>query len=102
MGTFGLENGVLVFGGFGSVGRHARRNQSLMVDTLSGSLRAIRVESCPSSRLGHTACLVGECVFVIGGRADPEKILSDVWVLDTQKKEWKLFWNADPQPGFMI
>ncbi|KAL6200966.1 hypothetical protein ACLB2K_024681 [Fragaria x ananassa] len=84
------ENGVLVFGGFGGMGRHARRNQSLLVDPLSGGLRVIRVGSGPSSRLGHTACLVGDRVFVIGGRADPEKILSDVWVLDIQKNEWTL------------
>ncbi|XP_050367895.1 tRNA wybutosine-synthesizing protein 2/3/4 [Argentina anserina] len=81
---------ILVFGGFGGVGRHARRNQCMLVDTLSGSLRRIRVESGPSPRLGHTACLVGDCVFVIGGRADPEKVLSDVWVLDIRKNEWKL------------
>ncbi|XP_062013510.1 tRNA wybutosine-synthesizing protein 2/3/4 [Rosa rugosa] len=85
-----VDNGILVFGGFGGIGRHARRNQCLLVDALSGSLRGISIESSPSPRLGHTASLVGHCVFVIGGRADPEKILSDVWVLDIQKKEWKL------------
>ncbi|KAK9907001.1 hypothetical protein M0R45_002533 [Rubus argutus] len=84
------QTGILVFGGFGGMGRHGRRNHSLLVDPLAGSLRAIQVESSPSPRLGHTSSLVGDCVFVIGGRADPEKILSDVWVLNAEKNEWKL------------
>ncbi|KAM1108590.1 hypothetical protein ACFX2B_005165 [Malus domestica] len=84
------RNGVLVFGGFGGMGRHGRRSSSWLVDPLSGTLRAIDADGTPSPRLGHTTSLVGDCVFVIGGRADPEKILSDVWVLNTAKNEWKL------------
>ncbi|ONI09967.1 hypothetical protein PRUPE_4G021000 [Prunus persica] len=83
------QNGVLVFGGFGGIGRHGRRNHSWLVDPFSGTVKAINVESSPSPRLGHTSSLVGDCVFVIGGRSDPEKILNDVWVLNTSKKEWK-------------
>ncbi|KAI3948825.1 hypothetical protein MKX01_022239 [Papaver californicum] len=33
---------------------------------------------------------VGECIFVIGGREDPTKILNEVWVLNTAKCEWRL------------
>lgn len=84
------QNGVLVFGGFGGMGRHGRRRSSWLVDPLSGTLRAIDADCTPSPRLGHTSSLVGDCVFVIGGRADPEKILGDVWVLNTAKNEWKL------------
>ncbi|BFG27473.1 hypothetical protein CerSpe_137470 [Prunus speciosa] len=83
------QNGVLVFGGFGGIGRHGRRNHSWLVDPFSGTVKAINVESSPSPRLGHTSSLVGDCVFVIGGRSDPEKIMSDVWVLNTSKNEWK-------------
>lgn len=83
------QNGVLVFGGFGGIGRHGRRNHSWLVDPFSGTVKAINVESSPSPRLGHTSSLVGDFVFVIGGRSDPEKILSDVWVLNTSKNEWK-------------
>ncbi|XWS12834.1 hypothetical protein CRYUN_Cryun37aG0124300 [Craigia yunnanensis] len=81
---------VLVFGGFGGNGRHARRNDSFLLDPLHGTLKEINVVGCPSPRLGHTSSLVGDCVFVIGGRADPLKILSDVWVLNTVKNAWRL------------
>lgn len=90
--TLGSTNhsGILVFGGFGGLGRHARRNNCLLVDPFSGTLKALEVEAGPSPRLGHTSSLVGDSMFVIGGRADPENILSDVWVLNTAKNEWKL------------
>ncbi|OMO76800.1 tRNA transferase Trm5/Tyw2 [Corchorus capsularis] len=81
---------VLVFGGFGGIGRHERRNDSFLLDPLHGTLREIKVADCPSPRLGHTSSLVGDCMFVIGGRADPLNILNDVWILNTIKKEWKL------------
>ncbi|XP_048317963.2 tRNA wybutosine-synthesizing protein 2/3/4 [Ziziphus jujuba] len=84
------HNKVLVFGGFGGMGRHGRRNNSLLLDPFFGTLKAFGVEGGPTPRLGHTSSLVGDSMFVIGGRADPEKILSDVWVLNIAKKEWKL------------
>ncbi|RZC65651.1 hypothetical protein C5167_009347 [Papaver somniferum] len=83
-------NEVLVFGGFGGVGRHARRNDTLILDTQTGNLKAINIDGSPSPRLGHTSLVVGECIFVIGGREDPTKILDEVWVLNTAKSEWRL------------
>ncbi|KAF5200292.1 tRNA wybutosine-synthesizing protein 2/3/4 [Thalictrum thalictroides] len=85
-----LHQKILIFGGFGGVGRHARRNDILMLDPLYGTLELISVEGPPSPRLGHTSSLVGEDVFVIGGRGDPTNILNDVWVFNTNKNEWKL------------
>ncbi|OVA06603.1 tRNA transferase Trm5/Tyw2 [Macleaya cordata] len=83
-------NKVLVFGGFGGLGRHSRRNDTLILDPQSGTLEAINADGPPSPRLGHTSLVVGECVFVIGGREDPTKILNDVWVFNTAKNEWRL------------
>ncbi|KAF6168117.1 hypothetical protein GIB67_011502 [Kingdonia uniflora] len=81
---------VVVFGGFGGQGRHARRNDSLMLDPFSGTLVAVNVEGPPSPRLSHTSSVTGECIFIIGGRGDPLKILNDVWVLDMARNEWSL------------
>ncbi|PWA89960.1 tRNA wybutosine-synthesizing protein [Artemisia annua] len=80
---------ILVFGGFGGIGRHARRNDSWLIDSVSGQLQLVDFASTPSPRLGHTASLVGELMFVIGGRADPGNVLNDVWVLNTTNNEWK-------------
>ncbi|KAK7363744.1 hypothetical protein VNO77_05898 [Canavalia gladiata] len=83
---------IVVFGGFGGMGRHARKNDLLLLDPYSGNLEMINTFGCasPSPRLGHTASLVGDLLFVIGGRTGPDKILSDVWIFDTTKKFWKL------------
>ncbi|XP_010655400.1 tRNA wybutosine-synthesizing protein 2/3/4 isoform X2 [Vitis vinifera] len=80
---------VIVFGGFGGMGRHARRNDAFVLDPLHGTLKAVNAEGTPSPRLGHTSSMVGDLMFIIGGRADPENILDNVWVLDTAKNEWR-------------
>ncbi|XP_030491672.2 tRNA wybutosine-synthesizing protein 2/3/4 [Cannabis sativa] len=84
------NNGIMVFGGFGGMGRHSRRNYCLLLDSFTGTLTAFDAEGGPSPRLSHSSSLVGDSMFVIGGRADPENILSEVWVLNTAKREWKL------------
>ncbi|XVF40751.1 hypothetical protein PTKIN_Ptkin01aG0140400 [Pterospermum kingtungense] len=81
---------ILLFGGFGGNGRHARRNDSFLLDPLHETFKQINVVGCPSPRLGHTSSFVGDSMFVIGGRADPFSILSDVWALNTVKNEWRL------------
>ncbi|XP_071697573.1 tRNA wybutosine-synthesizing protein 2/3/4-like isoform X2 [Rutidosis leptorrhynchoides] len=80
---------LLVFGGFGGMGRHARRKDLWVLDSVSGRLELVDVGSTPSARLGHAACLVEDLMFVIGGRADPKNVLNDVWVLSTTNFEWK-------------
>lgn len=84
------ENEVMVFGGFGGMGRHARRNESLLLNPCMGTLKTMNVKGSPTPRLGHTCSLVGDFVFVIGGRADPVNILCDVWVLNAAKNEWRI------------
>ncbi|KAK1304759.1 tRNA wybutosine-synthesizing protein 2/3/4 [Acorus calamus] len=81
---------ILVFGGFGGLGRHARRSDTLMIDPKSGVVNLIDIEGPPSPRLGHTSSVVGEQVYVIGGRGDPKQIFNDVWVLNTAENKWKL------------
>ncbi|XP_065878046.1 tRNA wybutosine-synthesizing protein 2/3/4 isoform X2 [Euphorbia lathyris] len=84
------KNDILLFGGFGGMGRHSRRNDTLLIDPIKGTLRAIDAVNAPSPRIGHTASLVGDSVFVIGGRSDPLNILADVWTLNIASNEWKL------------
>lgn len=81
---------VLIFGGFGGMGRHARRNECLLLDLSQGTLKLICTDVSPSPRLGHTSSLIGDRMFVIGGRADPLNILSDVWVFNIAENQWKL------------
>lgn len=88
--TMPNDKKLLVFGGFGGIGRHARRNDCLLLDPLCGTLNALDVDNAPSPRLGHTSSLVGDFMYVIGGRSDPVTILNDVWVLNTAKNKWSL------------
>lgn len=81
---------VLIFGGFGGMGSHARRNDYFLLDPLCGKLEEVDTQGRPSPRLGHTSSLVGDLMYVIGGRADPLNILNDVWVLNTKMRQWKL------------
>ncbi|XP_051125292.1 tRNA wybutosine-synthesizing protein 2/3/4 isoform X2 [Andrographis paniculata] len=81
---------VAVFGGFGGFGRHARRNDLLLIDTESGIVDVVCVARAPSPRLGHTSSVIGDFMYVIGGRAGPTNILNEVWVFSKAKKEWKL------------
>ncbi|KAK4753279.1 hypothetical protein SAY87_022077 [Trapa incisa] len=86
----GSTRKIILHGGFGGMGRHTRRNDSLLLDPTNGILEAIHTTRTPSPRMGHTASMVGEEMFVIGGRADPTNILGEVWVLDTTTSEWTL------------
>ncbi|XP_011096065.1 tRNA wybutosine-synthesizing protein 2/3/4 [Sesamum indicum] len=81
---------IIIFGGFGGIGRHARRNDLLLLDTESGIMETIAATGAPSPRLGHTSSVIGDFIYVIGGRADPVNILNEVWVFNNAKKEWKL------------
>lgn len=83
---------VIVFGGFGGMGRHARRNDLLLLDPYSGTLETIITVGniSLSPRMGHTSSVVGDHMFLIGGRTGPDKILNEVWAFLTVKNCWKL------------
>ncbi|KAL0542912.1 hypothetical protein IC582_017993 [Cucumis melo] len=85
-----IHNKVIAFGGFGGMGRHARRNDLLQFDMLSYTLQTINVEDRPSPRLGHTSSLVGDRLYVVGGRTDPTCILKDVWLFNITQEKWTL------------
>ncbi|XP_021766875.1 tRNA wybutosine-synthesizing protein 2/3/4-like [Chenopodium quinoa] len=85
---------ILIYGGFGGIGRHARRSDCLLLDLFSGRLSVLDVKGSPSPRMGHTSSLVGGSMIVIGGRADPTNILDELWIFDIMKAEWKLVGNT--------
>ena len=86
---------ILIYGGFGGTGRHARRNDCLLFDPFSGRVATLTVNGSPPPRVGHTSSLVGDLMFVIGGRADPANILDDLWMFNITKTEWKLVCSTD-------
>uniref|UniRef100_A0A0E0EBY0 tRNA wybutosine-synthesizing protein 2/3/4 n=1 Tax=Oryza meridionalis TaxID=40149 RepID=A0A0E0EBY0_9ORYZ len=86
--TVGREHHILTFGGFGGPGRHARRNYSLLVNPGSGLLTELKVTESPSPRMGHTITVVGNDIYVVGGRGGPSEILNDIWVLERSNNRW--------------
>ncbi|EPS57898.1 hypothetical protein M569_16919 [Genlisea aurea] len=82
---------IVVFGGFGGLGRHARKNDLFVLDADSRSVETIDGgPGAPLPRLGHTCSAVGDSVYAIGGRADPLNILNEIWVFDYEKRDWML------------
>ncbi|KAG0481543.1 hypothetical protein HPP92_012401 [Vanilla planifolia] len=64
---------VVVYGGFGGIGQHARRNYTLLLDIQSGMLKQIDAAESPSARVGG-----------------PNQIFNDVWVLKVSENRWTL------------
>ncbi|KMT04175.1 hypothetical protein BVRB_8g186230 [Beta vulgaris subsp. vulgaris] len=85
---------ILIYGGFGGIGRHARRSDCLLLDPSSGRFSVLNVKGSPSPRMGQTSSLVGGSMIVVGGRADPTNILDDLWIFNIEKAEWKMVGNA--------
>ncbi|XP_020573877.1 tRNA wybutosine-synthesizing protein 2/3/4 isoform X2 [Phalaenopsis equestris] len=88
-----INNGVkevIIFGGFGGIGNHARRNYTLLLDTQSGHLKEVDAIGSPSPRVGHTSTAVENILYVIGGRGGPMQIFDDVWAFNTTEKRWTL------------
>lgn len=81
---------LLLFGGYGGLGTHSRQNDILMLDIETGSLKSLNASNSPTPRMGHTASMVGQCLFIIGGREDPTRILNDVWFLNMDELKWHL------------
>uniref|UniRef100_A0A0E0LL90 tRNA wybutosine-synthesizing protein 2/3/4 n=1 Tax=Oryza punctata TaxID=4537 RepID=A0A0E0LL90_ORYPU len=84
----GREQHILTFGGFGGPGRHARRNYCLVLNHRSGLLTELKVTESPSPRMGHTITVVGNDIYVVGGRGGPSEILNDVWFLESTMNRW--------------
>lgn len=86
----GHQKQILLFGGFGGIGRHARQNDTLILDPVSGILKALHGEILPPMRMGQSISTVGADVYLIGGRGDPAQIWNDVWVMHIATQKWEL------------
>lgn len=82
------HHSLLVYGGFGGPGRHARQGNSLVLDCLTGELKCLETFYTRPPRMSHVAVVVGQSMVVIGGRHDPSTCLGDVCVLDLKTKSW--------------
>ncbi|KAF3796766.1 tRNA wybutosine-synthesizing protein 2/3/4 [Nymphaea thermarum] len=58
---------ILVFGGFGGVGRHSRQNDSLLLDPRTGMLKVLHAVGPPSPRIGHTSSVIVDVYFLLSG-----------------------------------
>lgn len=87
---FTSSKSLFIFGGYGGLGTHSRQNDTLMLDIETGSLKILNTSNSPTPRMGHTASMVGQCLFIIGGREDPTRILNDVWFLNMAELKWYL------------
>lgn len=82
------DHSLLVYGGFGGTGRHARQGTPLLLNSVTGELQCLETSCAPPPRMSHVAVTIGESMVVIGGRFDPSTSLGDVCVLDFITKSW--------------
>lgn len=80
---------ILIYGGFGGQGRHARQEDLLILESSTNTLKGVETVKSPGPRMAHVAVLVGSDMVVIGGRRDPSTCLGDVCVLDLTTNTWK-------------
>ncbi|MCO5550041.1 hypothetical protein L7F22_003518 [Adiantum nelumboides] len=79
---------LLIFGGYGGSIKQGRQNDLVLLTVEDGLAQSLHAVNPPVARMGHTACLVGQNMVVIGGREDPSKLLGDVCVLEFDKMQW--------------
>lgn len=82
------QHSLVVYGGFGGPGRHARLGNALVLDCLTGELKCLETSYAPPPRMSHIAVVIGHHMVVFGGRYDPSTCLGDVCVLDLKAKSW--------------
>ncbi|KAJ7557692.1 hypothetical protein O6H91_04G005500 [Diphasiastrum complanatum] len=80
---------LMVFGGYGGSGRHGRLNDLLLINLQSGSLEPVNAVNPLRPRMAHTACIIDNAMWVIGGREDPSTPLGDVLVFHLGSLLWK-------------
>ncbi|TVY90523.1 Epithiospecifier protein [Lachnellula willkommii] len=100
-----------IFGGEGSSPREPVDNDMHIITLPSGSVSStdykavsakpeLSEDEVPEKRVGHTAAVIGERIFVFGGRGGrdmrPLEEYGRVWVYDTRSDVWTYL---DPVPG---
>ncbi|PNH11727.1 tRNA wybutosine-synthesizing protein 2/3/4, partial [Tetrabaena socialis] len=97
-----LGRRIVLVGGYGGGGAHARRADVLLYDTPSRTWEALApadpAAPAPPARMGHgAAALGGGHVVVVGGRTSPVDPLGDVWILDLGARAWiRVHADVDP------
>ena len=95
---------MLIFGGNGFVGFYGQANHFLddtwIFDIEKKKWKEIDVrEEEPPERYCHSAVYdpAGKQMFIFGGLNNTKKYLSDIWIFDIQKKEWKEIPSAEEE-----
>ncbi|KAL2891844.1 Nitrile-specifier protein 5 [Ceratocystis lukuohia] len=64
------------------------------------------LEPVPAPRVGHATAVIGNRIFMFGGRGGPAMIPLDeggrVWVFDTRVGRWTFLDPASPAPGVLV
>eukprot|EP00210_Caulerpa_lentillifera_P009558 g9116.t1 len=79
-----IRNQFVVFGGYGGQSSHQRLNDIVCFNPVSKTIHFPMISGAiPSSRMHHTATTLGDSIYIIGGRSNPQTPLKDVFKLDT-------------------
>lgn len=103
-----IGNLLVVFGGTctGESGKFHYFDDVWVLDTDASPMHWSKPRtggaSAPVGRYAHASCLIGNKVYIYGGRGANGAVLTDLWELDIEKWFWKLMISstAPPPPRF--
>eukprot|EP00210_Caulerpa_lentillifera_P009018 g8607.t1 len=79
-----IRNQFVVFGGYGGQSSHQRLNDIVCFNSVSKTIHFPVISgTIPAPRMHHTATTLGDSIYIIGGRSNPQTALEDVFKLDT-------------------
>ncbi|EFJ20280.1 hypothetical protein SELMODRAFT_418563 [Selaginella moellendorffii] len=78
---------LVIFGGYGGSGRHARLNDLLVLTVPDQELKRLELKTELSPRMAHTASVINDDIWIIGGRRGPHDLLADVLVIKCEEAD---------------
>lgn len=96
-----VGNLFIVFGGtaYETAGRFKYFSDVWALDITSMRWHEPRVAGRgPAARAGAGACVVGNCVYIFGGRGESGLLFNDMWCLDVEAWSWRHVPSASAAP----
>jgi N-acetylneuraminic acid mutarotase len=80
---------LIVFGGF-TKGKYTNSIYTYNLAKLDwDKILPMEGSPMPEGRIGHASCIVGDYLYIFGGKGLDDKYLNDIWRFSFQNKKWE-------------